>query len=152
LVAAGVSIGDSQMAILGGHFTMVLMLHLPAEVDVDELRAGLEAAGQSVGLEALTLSEVDELDFAPPDPTHLVSVYGADHVGIVHAVTKALASRGVNVTDLSTRLLGAGEEWELYVMLLEVVARDVDLDELLADVRQEQGVEISVRALEHDAL
>jgi glycine cleavage system transcriptional repressor len=131
---------------------MVLMLHVPAEADVDELRAGLEAAGQRVGLEALTLSEVGELDTAAPDPTHLVSVYGADHVGIVHAVTEALAARGVNITDLSTRLLGVGEEWELYVMLLEVVAGDVDLDELLADVRHDQGVEISVRALEHDAL
>jgi glycine cleavage system transcriptional repressor len=140
------------MAILGGHFTMVLMLHLPTDAKVDELRAALEAAGQRVGLEALTLSEVDELDTAPPDPTHLVSVYGADHVGIVHAVTEALAARGVNITDLSTRLLGVGEEWELYVMLLEVVAGEVDLDDALESVRREQRVEISVRTLEHDAL
>jgi glycine cleavage system transcriptional repressor len=140
------------MAILGGHFTMVLMLHVPDDADADELRAGLEAAAQRVGLEALTLREVDELDTAPPDPTHLVSVYGADHVGIVHAVTEALASRGVNITDLSTRLLGAGEEWELYVMLLEVVTGDVDLDEALAAVRREQGVEITVRPLEQDVL
>jgi glycine cleavage system transcriptional repressor len=140
------------MAILGGHFTMVLMLHVPDDADADELRAGLEAAAQRVGLEALTLREVDELDTAPPDPTHLVSVYGADHVGIVHAVTEALASRGVNITDLSTRLLGAGVEWELYVMLLEVVTGDVDLDEALAAVRREQGVEITVRPLEQDVL
>ena len=140
------------MAILGGHFTMVLMLDVPDAADVDELRGQLEAAGRRVGLEALTLSEVHELDVAAPEPTHLVSVYGADHVGIVHAVTQALADRDVNVTDLSTRLLGAGEEWELYVMLLEVVAGDVNLDEMLEPVRAEQGVEITVRPLENDAL
>jgi glycine cleavage system transcriptional repressor len=132
---------------------MVLIVDVPPESDLEELRRGLDEAGRRVELEALTLSEIEEYGGAGGDPTHVVSVYGADHVGIVHSVSAALASRGVNITDLSTRVLDeeSGEPG-LYVMLLEVAAGDVDLDEALAGVGSEQGVEVTVRPLERDVL
>ena len=49
----------------------------------------------------------------------MITVYGADHPGIVHAVSAALAERGVNITGLETRLAGAADS-PLYVMIIEV--------------------------------
>jgi glycine cleavage system regulatory protein len=35
-------------------------------------------------------------------------VYGADRPGIVHAVARVLAAFGVNVTDMTTQVVGPG--------------------------------------------
>ena len=105
LVAEGVSVEDSQMAILRGHFTMMLILDTPAGADVGRLRGELERTAAELELEALALSEVADLTAPASPPTHVVTVYGADHVGILHAVAATLAAAGVNITDLSTRLI-----------------------------------------------
>ena len=52
---------------------------------------------------------------ARSEPTAVVSVHGADHPGIVAAVTRVLADAGVNVCDLQTRLAR-----DLYVMIMDV--------------------------------
>jgi glycine cleavage system transcriptional repressor len=140
------------MEILRGHFAMTLILAVPAGIDVESLRSELVPVGERLGLEALNLGEVEDVEAAAPEPTHIVTVYGADHVGIVHAVAAALAAADVNITDLSTRLLAGDEGRPLYVMLLEVVAGAVDLEALLAGVAAEHRVEVSVRPLPHDAL
>jgi glycine cleavage system transcriptional repressor len=147
LVADGVNIEDSQMSILRGHFAMVLIVEAPPEVDPARLAAELRTVGDALELEAVALTPVaDAAPTAPADPSHLVSVYGADHPGIVHAVASALAAAQVNITGLTTRLVG--EDEALYVMLLEVAAGDADPAELLAPVAAAQGVEVSVRPLE----
>ena len=66
-------------------------------------------------------------------------------------MTGALAERGVNVVGLSTRVAG-----DLYVMLLEVtLPPGLDagaVEERLAAVAAEQGVDVSVRAVDADVL
>ena len=81
-------------------------------------------------------------------PTHVLSVYGGDHPGIVAAVAEALAEQQVNITDLQTRLSG-----KVYVMLLElVIPAGADISGAVESVGREQGVDVSLRELEHDAL
>ena len=155
LLEHGVNIEDSQMTILRGHFAMTLVLE--GEVDAAELRAGLERAGAELGLEAVSLSEVPELEAgAEPPASHVVSVYGVDHPGIVHAVSSLLAERDVNITDLTTRLVGDEQPQRLYAMLLEVaIPEGVDAGELgrlLAEVAEREAVDITLRPLEQDAL
>ena len=89
-----------------------------------------------------------------PRPTHVLSVYGADHPGIVHAVSSELADRGVSITGLETRL-GSGVEEPLYVMLMEIAAGEVDAGELrsaLGAIGEREGLEVSLRELSADAL
>jgi glycine cleavage system transcriptional repressor len=78
-------------------------------------------------------------------------VHGADHPGIVAAVTRVLADAGVNVTDLQTRLAR-----ELYVMVIDAaVPAGLALEELdrrLRAVADEQGVTITVRPADADVL
>jgi glycine cleavage system transcriptional repressor len=149
LLEQGLNIEDSQMTILRGHFSMILIV---AGREPAELEPRLQEAARRVGLDSIHVSRVPDLAPGRPDPSHVVTVYGADHPGIVHAVAAALADRDVNITDLETRLLSD----ELYVMMLEVVLPDglavEAVEKALAAVAEEQGVEVTIRALEADAL
>ena len=155
------NVEDSQMTILGGHFTTMMIVCGGDAVDVGALRADLGATGRELNLEAISVEEVADADHTMPAPTHIVTVYGVDHPGIVHAVTAALAQLEVNITDLNTRLVvdeesasganGDGGE-DLYAMMLEVVLPEgltiKGLDSMLEATRRDQGVEITIRELD----
>lgn len=159
LLGHGANLEDSQMTILQGHFTMMLVVELPAGADAAQLRADLEEAGRGLGLEAVALAEVADADpDAPAEPSHILTVYGTDHPGIVNAVAEALAAADVNITDLNTRLVAedGGSAEDLYAMMLEVSLPPglsaSALETLLEAIKREQDVEVSVRELEADAL
>jgi glycine cleavage system transcriptional repressor len=151
LVAHGVNITDSQMGILRGSFSMALALTVPEEADPGALEADLRDAAERLRLDALVLRPMNDAPVRV-DSTHAVTVYGADHPGIVAAVTGALARNSVNVCDLRTRLAGG-----LYVMHLEVAqpadaGDDERLRESMAAVAGLQDVEITVTAIDADLL
>lgn len=156
LLRHGVNVEDSRMSILRGHFTMMLILGVPETVDREALRDDLDRVAADLGLEALTLSAVEPLGEAAPEPTHVVSVYGVDHPGIVHRVTAAIAEQGANVTDLETRLAETEGEAPLYALLIEVaLPSDVDpsdLDAALAEAAASESVEVSLRELDRHEL
>jgi glycine cleavage system transcriptional repressor len=100
------------------------------------------------------VNRVDDLGAAGARPSHVITVYGADHPGIVHAVSATLAERGVNITGLETRLAGA-EGSPLYVMIIEVAIpeeSDGELESVLSDVGDRTNVEVSLRPLAAEAL
>jgi glycine cleavage system transcriptional repressor len=154
LLGHSLNITDSQMAVLGGRFTMMLIVDAPEATDLDAVGEELDRARERLGLDALSLSPLAEAGAgaAAVDPSHIVTVYGVDHPGIVHAVSARLAAKAVNVTDLETRLVGDG----LYAMVLEIaLPPDGDAEALaamLAEVGAEQGVEVTVRPLEADVM
>ena len=158
LLGHSLNITDSQMAVLSGRFTMMLIVTAPDGTDLDMVREELARTSDRLGLDALSLSQLGEAgdSEASPDPSHIVTVYGVDHPGIVHAVSARLAAVKVNVTDLETRLVGEGDRTGLYAMVLEVAPpAGVDPDAMramLEEVGAEQGVEVTVRPLEADAL
>ena len=152
LLGHSLNITDSQMAVLGGRFTMMLIVDAPDGTDLDAVHEELTRTRERLSLDALSLSPLADAAEAPADPSHIVTVYGVDHPGIVHAVSARLANKQVNVTDLETRLVGDG----LYAMVLEV-ALPLGLDPeavaaMLAEVGAEQGVEVTVRPLEADVM
>ena len=157
LLAHAVNVEDSQMAILRGHFTMMLVLAAADDVDADALAADLDRTRAELELEALSLSEVPEVSASEAStPSHIVTAYGADHPGILHAVAAALAELGVNVTDLTTRLVGDDEGQPLYVIVVEVAippgSSATCIEDALAGVAREQGIDVTVRELERDTL
>jgi glycine cleavage system transcriptional repressor len=154
LLELGGNIEDSQMSILRGHFAVMLVVEVPGSVDEAELRRRLEPVGSELGLEAIAVNGIDDLGGPPASPSHVVSVYGADHPGIVHAVASALSGQKVNITDLETRLAGAADS-PLYVMIIEVAlgeAAEADVQAALSEVAGEAGVEVSLRPLGAEAL
>ncbi len=151
-----VNVEDSQMTILRGHFAMMIVLAAPDDLDRDALASDLDSAATRLGLEALTLRDVGELSASGPEPSHMVTVYGVDHPGIVHAAATALAGRSVDITDLNTRLLEDDEGEPLYVLMMEVALppglTPDELERELAGVGADEGVEVTLRELEQDAL
>lgn len=154
LLELDANIEDSRMTILRGHFAVMLVVSIPGDRDPASVEERMAEAADELGLEALSASPIDELDDAAADPSLVISVYGADHPGIVHAVTTTLAERGANITDLQTQLAGSENE-RLYMMLLEVAPGEGTVEQIeqdLSEVAERAQVEISVRPLEVEAL
>ncbi len=144
LAALGANLTDSTMTRLRGHFTMTLICTADAGV------GDLEAALRPLSDLTITVREVGPdvplLDAGEP---YVLSVYGADRLGIVAAVTRAVADAGGNITDLSTRLSGP-----LYLLIAEfsLEGRAEALTRRLAELEDSLGVEISLRSAEADML
>jgi glycine cleavage system transcriptional repressor len=139
----GGNIEDSAMTILGGHFAIVLLVR--AEESASSLRDALADATADLGL-TISVSAAGA-ERRPAEPTHLLSVYGADRPGIVAAVTAELARRGANITDLETQVIGDDEP--VYAMVIELVAdEESGLEDGLARVCGELGVDHTLRVIE----
>lgn len=147
------NVADSQMSILGGHFAVMLLVTVPAETSQAGLEESLANVRADLSLDAVAVAAVGK--GAPAVvPTHVLSVYGADHPGIVHAVSSALAGLGVNITDLETKLTGSAQS-PVYVMVLEVALAGVlaaDVEAALRQVGGDSKVEVSLRELDTETL
>ncbi len=151
LFEAGCNLEDVSSTILRGHFSMVLIVRAPQGTDVAELEERVGKVGDELGL-VVTVRSVGEAPLAVRPPTHMVSVYGADRPGIVYQVAARLADLGVNITDLTSRVIGP-DDAPVYALMLEVVADDEKLlRDSLRDVTGELNIDLSVRALEVDLL
>ncbi|HYF26811.1 MAG TPA: ACT domain-containing protein [Baekduia sp.] len=153
LVAHGASIADSQMALLGGRSSIVLVVDPPHDVDLGLLEDDLGHIADDVGLDVVEVTRLGAPAAAPAgDPTHLLTVYGIDHPGIVHAVTTELARRRVSITDLSTRRVEDGGGEPLAAMMLEVAVpagtRDDEVAAMLEGVARAQDLDVVVRPLD----
>jgi glycine cleavage system transcriptional repressor len=156
LLRHGVNVEDSRMTILGGHLAMTLVLAVPDEADANAIESELRAVRERLRLESVSLGEVEQIGpGATTEPSHIVSVYGADHPGIVHAAASALAERGWNITDLETRLAGEGDD-AIYALVMEVALTEdaslQDLERALEPVAAAERVEVTCRPLERDSL
>jgi glycine cleavage system transcriptional repressor len=156
LLRHGANVEDSRMSILRGHFTMMLVVTVADDADRGALSRDLDSVAADLGLEALAISPVEPLADVTPEPTHVVTVYGVDHPGIVHRATLALAGQGVNIVDLETRLVEERGEPSLYALLMEVTLPAeldaVTLDAALADLGSRESVEVSLRELDRHEL
>jgi glycine cleavage system transcriptional repressor len=152
LLPLAVNLEDTAMTLLEGQFAMVLVVSVP-EGGVDRLRTALEDVERSFGL----MTYVREVAGPTAESTGrecALTVYGADHPGIVHRVTETLARRGVNIIDLATRVIGRDGANPVYAMLLDLrVPDDVDDASLGADldaVALELGVDCTFRVVDAD--
>jgi glycine cleavage system transcriptional repressor len=154
LLDLGGNVEDSQMSILGGHFAVMLLVEVPDGTKRESVVERLGEVAQEHELEAISVAEVSSGGGRPAPPSHVLSVYGADRPGIVHAVSSALAEVGVNITDLETKLAGSGEA-PVYVMVLEVAlggAVPEDVKAALVLAGGDTGLEVSLRELDTDPL
>ncbi|MEY2418572.1 MAG: glycine cleavage system transcriptional repressor [Actinomycetota bacterium] len=141
---------DTAMAILGGHFSMMLVVSGPTDLDAATLEAALTPVANELHL--VTMVRAIDAAVAVPESGELwtVSVHGADHPGIVHGIAQALADMNVNVVDLATRVV-PGDGGPAYVMVLDVtLPDDVDGDALNARL-DAVGAELGVSCKAHES-
>lgn len=148
LAGCGMNLEDSSMTLLRGHFAMTLIC--TGSAPVGEIEAALAPlADGSLTVDVRELPGGQE-HATPSGSTHLVTVHGADRLGIVARLAGVIAAAGGNVTDLTTRLSG-----ELYVLLAEVdlpADAATSLAAELSAAAQELGVGVTLRSLERDEL
>lgn len=148
LSGLGVNLTDSTMTRLRGHFAMTLIC--TGEVPEETVEAALLPLSAGGTLLATVRQVRPEADAPFPGSPYVVSLHGADRLGIVAAVTRVLARAGGNITDLTTRLVGP-----LYTLVAEVDLPPGSADSVtaeLAAIAAELGVEVTIRPGEMDLL
>jgi glycine cleavage system transcriptional repressor len=152
LFRLGCNIADSSCTMLAGEFAMILIVSHPRPFSkghlFEELKPVCEELGMSLAVRTLHNDEVTRQEAV--GEICMVSVYGADQPGIVYRVTSELAGRGINISDLNTKLVGTIDE-PVYIMMLEAVLPEGEtpetLETMLADLKNELNVEIGVRVI-----
>lgn len=152
LLEVGGNLEDCRAALLRGSFAIALLVAVPDDVDADAVRAVLEPVSERLGLGLWTGPATPPAAGEREVGSCVVSVYGIDRPGIVHAVTEALAARGANILDLSARSVGRPP---IYTLAVEVdLPAGLDADALrsaLTPVARANRVEVAV-TVEGDAL
>ncbi len=157
LVELGCNLEDSSMSILRGHFAMVLIVAAPVGLEGPALDAALTEGTAALDLVVSVRPVGDEVgNEIDGDGAErwTVVVYGADHPGIVHGVTRRLADLEVNVVDLTTRVTGSDPP--IYAMVMEVtkpvsLSPEV-LDRSLSEVAAGLGVTCTLHPSDADIL
>ncbi len=151
LFELGCNLEVVSSTILRGHFSMVLVVRAPDEAEAPTIEERLGTVAEELGL-VVAARPVDDSDVDVPPATHMISVYGADQPGIVFHVAETLARHGVNITDLTSRVIGS-EEQPVYALMLEVSTTDPSkIESDLAALRDQLAVDASVHAIETDVL
>jgi glycine cleavage system transcriptional repressor len=151
LYEQGCNLLDSSMTQLRGEFALILMVELDGSISQLEKRLAALEAQLGMKIHVRELAE-DELRDAVQDEQNqfMVSVYGADKPGIVANVTRALAERRLNITDVQTKSTGAASK--VFLMILEVSApvsvSAFDVEKQLKAIGAELSVDISVQQLD----
>lgn len=149
LAGCGMNLEDSSMTLLRGHFAMTLICAGSASIaEIEAALAPLSDGSLTVDVRQLP-KDAGQRDTGTGS-AYLVTVHGADRLGIVAKLVGVVAAAGGNITDLTTRLTG-----ELYVLLAEVdlsadAATRLEAD--LAAAGAELGVGVTLRPLERDEL
>jgi len=151
LFQGGFNIADSSCSILGGQFSMILIISNPDIATKEEFSdtfSPLEEKNLSVYIR--TLKSGGEIRPELEGELCMISVYGADKPGIVYQVAKELGDRNINITDLNTKLIGDKLK-PVYVMMLEAMLPESseieDVEEWMQGLKEKLQVDISVRSL-----
>lgn len=148
LAAEQLNLADSSMTVLRGQLAMTLICIGPGELD--RVRTAMTAAAGDDLI--IRVHPVDgEVVPGSSGQSYLLTVHGADRLGIVAALTAVLAAGGGNISDLSTHLVG-----ELYALTAEVdLAVGADVQQLRAAINTaaaELGVDARLQPMEQDEL
>lgn len=103
--AHGANWEQSRMARLGGDFAGIVAVSV-AEERAPALEAGLRGLEDADTTVSVRRTRAPSTSAAASMP-YALTLTGADHVGIVHHVARALAARGVNVEQLETEVVPA---------------------------------------------
>ncbi|MEV8514446.1 ACT domain-containing protein [Dactylosporangium sp. NPDC051484] len=146
LARLGLNVTDSTMTRLRGHFAMTLVCSGPPVAE--EIEVALEPLTADRTLLVTVRGVMEEPVHEPTGSHHIITLHGADQLGIVATLARTVAEAGGNITDLTTRLSGA-----LYVVVAEVDAADpAALEVALSAAAQHLGVEVTLRPADADLL
>lgn len=123
LYQAGGNLEDTSMTILEGEFAMIVLAALKDDSVCTKLSQELLKLERKLGL-TISMKEIKHRlirgeKHRPGTIPWVVSVLGRDRAGIVYRVSDLLASYGLNITDLNSKIMGRGRH-AAYALILEV--------------------------------
>ena len=137
----------SRMVRLGGDFATLMFITAP-EDRIEPLRAALQEVHFAAYDVHTHLSEVSEPEETSAVPC-AIEVLGADHMGIIHQVSRYLAEQGINVETMTTEVIAAPMSGSPLFTMSAVVRvppqlEISDLREALEFIGDEVGVDTKV--------
>lgn len=115
LLELGCNLEDVATSILSGYFSMMMVVTGQPDSTVESVRAALLILEKT---DLATAVWPIDGSGAPANPTHVLTAYGPDATGIVHAISADLAAEGVDICDMVCRLHGG--DVPVYVVTMEV--------------------------------
>ena len=97
------NIDSCSQTVLGGYFTLIMIVSLPQPIDSDELARRVAAADSDTAAYQVLVRPA-RLALAPPPPggvdRFVITAFGRDQPGIVRRFSQYLAGKDINITDL----------------------------------------------------
>lgn len=152
LLDLGCNLEDLSTSILRGHFAITLVAAAPPALSLSVARQQLAKLGRANHF-TTALWEI-EGDLTSDIPSHVLTLYGRDRPGIVHAIATLAAGLGVNICDMTCRMHDGDQS--VYVVTIEVhVPQTLPLTHFEARVEEscrQLGFESSVQPFDSDQL
>jgi len=108
LYQAGCNIENSFMTLLGEHFSLMMHLSLPADEAYQELQQQCDVlqTGKdfAVHLFPLRKGDLEQSRKARVQPHYDIRVRGTDKAAIVYRTSRLLASQGINILQMDTKV------------------------------------------------
>lgn len=146
LYEMGCNIEDSSMTILRDQFAIILIVAVPDGVDPSELEERLKEKAEGLGLHLMLKRVNGEEKGRGYASCCLIKIFGEDKTGIVFKVSSLLASMGVNISDMRTKI--SGRDTKLYAMLIEAEVPEgvsvAEIERRLSEVAEELDVDITL--------
>ena len=155
LYELGCNLEGSSMTLLQGEFAMILILSFPDKNLMKEMAPRLKVLEEKWGLlfsfKEVPAEDMEKIAGSGTNP-YTLNVVGVDHPGIVHRIAALLAENRVNITNVTTRLIGEGRQVPVYVMFLELdmpeTAAEADIQQKLKTLADELRVDITFAPVE----
>lgn len=131
----GGNIDACSQTVLGGYFTLIMIVSVPEPIESEQLAQRVREAGKGGSeYQVLVRPALPQDAFVPGEPSDrfVISAFGRDQPGIVRRFSQYLAGKDINIVDLYGDR--SGEEFVL-IGQLEVPAH-WDIRMLQADLEQ----------------
>ena len=98
----GGNIDSCSQTVLGGYFTLIMIVSVPEPIDPERLAQRVRGAASSGGDYQVLVRPARAADASMQEPSErfVVSAFGEDQPGIVRRFSQYLAGKDVNIVDL----------------------------------------------------
>jgi glycine cleavage system transcriptional repressor len=101
--ALGGNIDACSQTVLGGYFTLIMIVSLPEAIDADQLADRVrhaESAGSDLQVLARPVLNTPQGDAKEAIDRFVITAFGPDQPGIVRRFSQYLAGKDINIVDL----------------------------------------------------
>lgn len=148
------NIQELNQTVLSDEFAMILLLQPTKEIDIQELDRSLRECCKLLEVTHTLRHSTSASNILPqlPKDRVIITVIGADRIGIVAGVTKVLAGMNINIAELSTAPSYVIHDRPQYTMIARVEVDDTvnmpALRRALEECAQSLSVDINVQSQE----